>query len=112
MVADFAAHIRAGDLWVAEVEMAVVGYIHFFPDEGVMRLENVAVHPGASAKGIGRRLITHCETLAQSHGLRAVCLYTNVKMAGNLRLYPSLGYAEVDRRHEDGFDRVFFEKRL
>ena len=31
-------------------------------------------------------------------------------MTENLSFYPRMGYAEVDRRHEDGFDRVFFEK--
>jgi len=42
----------------------------------------------------------------------AVHLYTNEKMTDNLSIYPRLGYVEVARRHEDGFDRVFFEKRL
>lgn len=29
-----------------------------------------------------------------------------------LTIYPRLGYVEVERRSEDGFDRVYFEKRL
>jgi hypothetical protein len=33
-------------------------------------------------------------------------------MTDNLSLYPHLGYAEVDRRTEDGFNRVYFEKDL
>ena len=39
-------------------------------------------------------------------------LYTNARMTENLSLYPHLGYVEVERREEDGFDRVFFEKGL
>lgn len=33
-------------------------------------------------------------------------------MTDNLSIYPRLGYVEVERRLEDGFNRVFFEKRL
>lgn len=44
--------------------------------------------------------------------MEAVHLYTNEKMVENLAIYPRLGYAETGRRHEDGFNRVYFEKRL
>ena len=44
--------------------------------------------------------------------LNAVHLYTNEKMAENLLIYPKLGYTEVERRTEDGFNRVYFEKTL
>jgi hypothetical protein len=33
-------------------------------------------------------------------------------MHENLHLYPRLGYEEYDRRSDEGFDRVFFRKRL
>jgi hypothetical protein len=33
-------------------------------------------------------------------------------MTENLSIYPRLGYVEVARRSEDGFNRVFFEKQL
>ena len=33
-------------------------------------------------------------------------------MTENVERYPKLGYVEVGRGHEHGFDRVFFEKRL
>jgi hypothetical protein len=33
-------------------------------------------------------------------------------MAENLSIYPRLGYVEVARRVEDGFNRVFFAKRV
>ncbi|HEX7058445.1 MAG TPA: hypothetical protein VF176_01160 [Solirubrobacterales bacterium] len=39
-------------------------------------------------------------------------LYTNAKMTENLELYLRLGYREVDRRCELGFERVFLAKRL
>lgn len=33
-------------------------------------------------------------------------LYTNEKMTENLSIYPKLGYVEVGRRTENGFNRV------
>ena len=33
-------------------------------------------------------------------------------MTENLELYPRLGYREIDRRLDQGFQRVFFSKRL
>jgi hypothetical protein len=33
-------------------------------------------------------------------------------MTENLAFYPRLGYEEVDRRTDGGFERVFFVKRL
>ena len=39
-------------------------------------------------------------------------LYTNEKMIDNLSIYPKLGYVEVARRTESGFNRVYFERSL
>lgn len=33
-------------------------------------------------------------------------------MTENIPYYPSLGYEEIGRWQEDGFDRVFFRKEL
>jgi hypothetical protein len=41
-----------------------------------------------------------------------VRLYTNAAMEENLVLYPRLGYREVGRRRDGGFDRVFFTKSM
>lgn len=113
MDADYAAHIAAGEVHVAaDDEGRVLGFIVFFPEEGTMQLENVAVAPAAAGQGIGKALIAFCETEARRKGLSRVCLYTNEKMTGNLTLYPRLGYHETERRTEHGFNRVFFEKRV
>jgi len=113
MVADFAAQTGAGCIWVAAVDGgSVQGFIVFYAKGDTMLLENVAVHPDAAGQGIGRALIAFCEAAARQAGLRAVDLYTNAKMIENLSLYPRLGYMQTDRRTEDGFDRVYFRKRL
>jgi len=112
MIADFENQIRARDVWVAETEGEVLGFIVFFQKHDTMFLENVAVHPTHAGCGIGRQLIAFCEDQAANAGLKTVTLYTNEKMTENLKIYPRLGYLETGRRDEDGFHRVYFEKRL
>jgi ribosomal protein S18 acetylase RimI-like enzyme len=113
MLADFAAQIAAGQVHVSTDEDNVPqGFIVFYPQGDHMLLENVATQPWSSGRGIGKSLIRFCEDEARRLGLRAVHLYTNEKMTDNLSIYPKLGYVEVGRRVEDGFDRVFFEKQV
>ena len=113
MVADFEAQIASGAIHVAtNDDGAVQGFVVFFPEGQHMLLENVAVLPNAAGRGIGKALIRFCEAEGRRRGCDAVHLYTNEKMTENLSIYPRLGYAEVERRTEDGFNRVFFAKRL
>ncbi|MFV3314559.1 GNAT family N-acetyltransferase [Pseudomonas sp. NY15374] len=113
MLADYARQIAEGQVHVAIDEQAnLQGFIVFYPDDNCMLLENVAVLPSAAGRGIGKALINLCESRVRQLGLNAVQLYTNERMTDNLGLYPRLGYVEVARRSEDGFNRVYFEKKL
>ncbi len=112
MMADFAGAEAFGQLHVAEVDQEVAGFVVFYDRDDHVHLENVAVSPHHQGKGIGRALVEFVERDARARGSAAVELYTNVKMTGNLSLYPALGYAEIGRWSEDGFDRVFFRKTL
>ena len=62
--------------------------------------------------GLGGALIAHVEAMARAAGARAVELYTNAKMTENHSLYPRLGYGEAGQAIEDGFNRVFYRKKL
>ncbi len=112
MDADYAEAIARDVVWVAEVDAHVAGFLVLVDQATVMLLENVAVHPEWQGRGIGRLLIDLAEQHARAVGKSAVRLYTNAAMLGNRQLYSRLGYAEVDRRVEDGFDRVYLEKIL
>ena len=112
MVADFAASIERGELHVIEVDDRVAGFVVFYPKQDHIHLENVAVSPDFQGQRLGFKLVEHVEASARQLGFRRVELYTNAKMTENLGLYPRLGYLQFDRRIEDGFDRVYFEKTL
>jgi ribosomal protein S18 acetylase RimI-like enzyme len=112
MVADFAAQIADGEVYIATDDHGVFqGFIVFYAEDGHILLENVAVLPRAAGRGVGKALIGFCEDAARQRGLN-VHLYTNEKMTENLSIYPKLGYVEVARRTEDGFNRVYFVKTL
>jgi ribosomal protein S18 acetylase RimI-like enzyme len=113
MVADFTSQIAKGEVFLAmDNQGEFQGFIIFYTEEGHILLENVAVLPRAAGCGVGKELINFCENAARERGLDAVKLYTNEKMTENLSIYSKLGYAEVGRRTEEGFNRVYFEKAL
>lgn len=113
MDADYAAQIAAGIVHVSTgADGALEGFIVFYPRGHAVHLENVAVLPEAAGRGVGKALMAFCEAEARRAGLTAVELYTHVRMVENLSMYPHLGYAEIGRGREDGFDRVFFRKEL
>ncbi len=112
MTADYAAHIARGEAHVAEAGGRFLGCAVFFPEDGAMLLDCIAVLPEGHGQGIGRILVTLCEDAARASGLPTLRLCTNAKMTANLTLYPHLGFLRTGRRMEHGFDRVFFEKPL
>lgn len=112
VAADHAALVDAGEVQVAVVDERVAGVLVTRPQGRSLLLESVAVDPAFQGRGIGGALIARAEAQAADLGLDAVELYTNAAMTANLELYPHLGYVETGRRTEDGFDRVFFRKRI
>ena len=112
MVADFDEIQSRGDLFVADSDGAIIGFVVFYPKDGAMHLENVAVAPGVHRTGVGSRLIAFAETSARERGFDKIELYTNEKMFENFSYYESKGYDEIGRGEDDGFNRVFYRKAL
>ena len=112
MTADYGAAIRCGQAWVAVEDGEVAGFVILVAEPGYLLLENVAVLPAAQGRGIGARLLAFAEEHARSLRLHEIRLYTNEMMTENLTYYPRHGYTETHRMQHDGFQRVFFRKRL
>ncbi len=111
MVADFKALIGEGKVWVSD-RSPVNGYIVMYARDQALQIENVAVDPAQHGDGFGKALLGFAEAEAKRLNLDEITLYTNVHMTENLSFYPSMGYRETARRCEDGFDRVYFAKKL
>jgi len=112
MIADFEDQIDRQLVHVLTDEKQVAGFIVYYRRDDHLHLENVAVDPQFQGLGYGVQLIKHAEQAARDLGVSAVELYTNAKMTENLKLYPYLGYTELGRWEEDGFDRVFYRKLI
>lgn len=112
MIADFDTLIEQGKLCVLEDATGLQGFVVSYARGDHLHIENIAVLPSAQGLGYGRALIDHAEARASAAGLARVELYTNAAMVENLGYYRALGYREVGRRAEDGFDRIFFRKDL
>ena len=69
MVADFAAAIAAGQVWVMGAPVA--GFFVGYTRDDHWHLENVAVDPAEQGTGLGRALITHAEAPARAAAARA-----------------------------------------
>jgi ribosomal protein S18 acetylase RimI-like enzyme len=109
---DYPARVRAGSVFVADVDGVVAGILVLIAHADHLLVENVAVEPARQGQGIGRALMAYAERRAVELGLPELRLYTHVKMTENRALYARLGFREVGRRTEDGFERVFMSKRI
>lgn len=112
VTADYDALVRDGAVTLALENDEIVGVLVLRPQTDSVLVENVAVAPAAQGRGIGRALLAYAEKRTLELGREKVALYTNARMTENLAFYPALGYREVGRRRESGFDRVFFEKTI
>lgn len=101
-------------LVLREGDDQVVGAIvlEIEPSLDSVKVDNLVVHPAAQGRGYGRVLMDYAEDVARSQDYRALTLYTNVKMYENLSVYLKMGFFETERKHEYGFDRVYFRKNL
>ncbi|BCS24584.1 GNAT family N-acetyltransferase [Aspergillus puulaauensis] len=82
------------------------------PETDSIKVNNLVVDPAAQGRGFGRVLMEFAETRAREVGRGAVSLATNVKMVENIGLYKKLGFVEVGRGVQDGYERVFMRKGL
>ena len=90
----------------------MVGTIVQYETEHGFYIDAVAALPRMQGKGIGRALLTFAEDEARRLGFNSIYLCTNSKMTENQVFYPRIGYVEYDRRHDGGYDRVFYSKAL
>jgi GNAT superfamily N-acetyltransferase len=112
MLDDYRKHILACQAWVMLDGTDIAGILILVPAADHLLLDNVAVDPRCRGSGIGRALIEFAEHEAARRGYNEIRLFTHQKMHENLLLYPGLGYEEIGRGTQDGFDRVFFRKRI
>jgi GNAT superfamily N-acetyltransferase len=110
MLRDYGPSVEAGTTWVTGSPIMAV--LTLCPTDNCLLIENIAVHPSAQGRGLGRALMSFAEQEAARRGLTRMALYTHEVMTENQAIYARLGYTEVERRAEDGYRRIYMEKRL
>ena len=112
MLDDYAQIIAQHTVWVIENHSGIVGLVVLMEKEEGILLDNVAVNPMYQGHGLGKRLMQQAEEEAITRGFGQIILYTHEKMSKNIQIYQKMGYVEVERRHEYGFNRVYMKKPL
>ncbi len=110
MFRDYGPSVEDGTTWVAGSPVAAV--LTLYPREDHLLVENIAIHPDAQGRGLGRALMEFAEQEAARRGFTRMALVTHEAMTENQAIYGRLGYIEVDRRAEDGYRRIYMEKAL
>lgn len=124
MTADYDHIVKTQDAFVLRDSNVngsrVVGFISLSlrPDSNSgsntssVNIDILVVDVLAQGRGYGRKLMDHAENEARRQGLSCLTVCTNVKMYENISLYTKMGFVEVGRHSEEGFDRVFFRRDL
>ena len=112
MLADYEGHINNGSVFVLEYENTLAGLVILVDSAEHVLLDTIAVYPSYQGKSLGKALLRFAENHTVQMGKSEVRVNTNEKMFENIAIYNHCGYMEYDRRCEDGYDRVFFRKKL
>jgi ribosomal protein S18 acetylase RimI-like enzyme/predicted double-glycine peptidase len=105
------------DIWIAEENGHVLGDAVVLYRQGFhsSRLYSIVVSPKARGKGIGAKLLAHCEAAAKERGCITLRLEVREDNDAAISLYRSRGYdltARTDDYYEDGSTALRMRKRL
>jgi [ribosomal protein S18]-alanine N-acetyltransferase len=105
------------DVWVAEDNGQILGDAVVLYRQGShsARLYSVVVNPKARGKGIGAKLLAHCEKAATKRGCTALHLEVREDNAAAINLYRTRGYdltGRKDNYYDDGGTALRMRKSL
>ncbi|PKY04665.1 acyl-CoA N-acyltransferase [Aspergillus campestris IBT 28561] len=114
MTADYHQLLETQEVWVLRLGNTILGSIvlNSAPDHNALSINNLVVDPAAQGKGYGRVLMAQAEAVARERGCTALKLFTNVHMFENVGMYTRMGFTELERRLDGGYERVFFQREL
>jgi GNAT superfamily N-acetyltransferase len=109
---DFGPLIESAHVFIAELSGEIVALVVLTPHGDSLELSSLSVRPDRQRQGLGRLLVSFAEQRATTLGFEALSLYTNARLEELIRYYRRCGFEVTDRRHDQGFDRVFMLKVL
>ena len=112
MDADYASEINQGTVVVLDIGDLPVGVMVLHQKGDHLLIDNIAVDAPRQGAGLGSLMLHFAEQEALARGLPELRLYTNALMTENLAFYQRRGFLETGRRIDEGYDRVFFCRKL
>lgn len=112
MLADYDQLVKQGRVHVADNGQRIVGVVVMWTHLDHVNIDNIATHPDVRGTGVGRSLLEWAELRALEEGHREIRLYTNAAMRENLSYYERQGFLRTGQDTEDGYDRIYFSRRL
>jgi ribosomal protein S18 acetylase RimI-like enzyme/predicted double-glycine peptidase len=105
------------DIWIVEERVEILGDAVVLYRQGFhsARLYSIVVSPKARGKGIGAKLLAHCENAAKERGCITLRLEVREDNDAAINLYRSKGYTLIGRTddfYEDGSTALRMRKRL
>lgn len=87
---------KGGFIFYARYDGEIVGTVSLLKiDSTTYELSKMAVSDGNQGLGIGKKLMSHCLTVAKLKGIKKLILYSNRILLPALHLYESFGFVEV-----------------
>lgn len=87
---------KGGFIFYARYDGEIVGTVSLLKiDSTTFELSKMAVSDGNQGLGIGKKLMSHCLTVAKLKGIKKLILYSNRILLPALHLYESFGFVEV-----------------
>ena len=93
----------------------LVGCIFLKPEEALLYIGKLVVHPSTQGKGVGRSLLGQAEATAHELGLSSLRLETRIELIENHRLFAAWGFGKTTESRHTGYDRttsIEMRKRL
>jgi len=109
---DFDSHVANGNLWMLEQPDGIHAMIVLTPCDDHLLIQALCVDPQHQGRGLGRAMLAFAEREARARGLEELRLYTNSKMARNMRIYRRWGFKEYRREAYAWGKRVHMRKLL
>ncbi len=105
----------AAQIWCAEQNDEVAGFVSLRLAAGLAEILNVAVHPQYCRQGVGSALLAQVWRTLKEQGAQEVTLEVNAQNIAATALYKKMGLTEMGRRkkfyhHTD--DALIMGKRL
>ena len=109
---DFDGHVAAGDLWLLDMPDGVHAMCVLTSAEDAVIIRALCVDPAHQGHGLGRAMLAFADREARARGFNQLKLYTNSKMARNLRIYRQWGFKTYARETYAWGQRVHMRKLL